>query len=147
MRLTERTVILATGAHNKLPNTAHRISIAIGILRSEPFVIVVVAVNDHIGIGIVQRLKERLDFQVIAMLSARAEQRLVKVRKGASLRMTGQIGAQPFLFTRRCVASADFDALAVQRDNVPGTKVVAVEAILWLAGCLAKIIEIVGGVF
>ena len=124
----------------------HGISLAIGILRSEPFVVVVVAVNDHVRTGSVQRLKERLDFHVIAMFSARAEQTLVKVRERASLRMTCQIGPQPLLFTGACVATADFDALAVQRDDVPDAKVITVEAILGVTGCLAKIVEIVGGV-
>ena len=41
---------------------------------------------------------------------------------------------------------SDFDALAVQRDDVPDAKVITVEAILGVTGCLAKIVEIVGGV-
>ena len=49
----DRPMIFSPRAHNKFANPPCCIALAIGILRSEPLVVVVVSSNDHIGIRVV----------------------------------------------------------------------------------------------
>src|SRR5215467_5574773 len=57
--------------------------------------------------------------------------------------MRRQIGAEPFFLTRAGVTAADFGALAVENDDVPGAEIVAVIAVVWIAGGGAEVLEVV----
>src|SRR5580692_8044652 len=56
--------------------------------------------------------------------------------------MSLQIGAQPFFFSRLGLTASNFRALAVQHDDVPGAKFVAIKSLSGIAGVRAKVIEI-----
>src|SRR5258707_7408010 len=56
-----------------------------------------------------------------------------------------EIGAQPFFLGRTGLTAADILAFAIQRNDVPGSKFVAVVAGLWVTGGGAKIVEVRGG--
>ncbi len=93
-------MIFTARAHHKLPNSPCRIAFSIRILRSEPFIVVVVSPDHYVRIRIVQRLPKRLHFQIIPVRAARAEQRLMPVRQRTSHRMRRQIILQPFHLRR-----------------------------------------------
>src|SRR5258708_9475921 len=138
----ERAVILAAGANDKFADAARRIGRAIGRLRGEAFVIVIMAGDHDIGVGFVESLEERLNGEVVAVGAAGTEERLMPISKCTGGGVRGEIGAQPFLLRRTGFAAADVLALAVQHDDVPRSEVVAVVAGLWVAGSGAKIIEV-----
>ncbi len=52
---------------------------AIGLLRGETFVVVVVAADHYVGVGIVERLEKWLHGDVVAVGATRTEERLVPV--------------------------------------------------------------------
>src|SRR5215471_7993406 len=109
----EGAVIFSASADDEFANAALGVWSSIGRLGSEPFVVVIVAVDDNVGIGVVERLPQGLDFQVIAVRAAGTEERLVPVGQRASHRMRGEIGAQPFFLWRAGFAAAHIFALAV----------------------------------
>src|SRR5579864_2986882 len=84
-------LIFSPGAHHKLSNPARGIGRAIRVLRRKAFVIVIVAGDNHVGIGIVKRLPQRLDAHIVAMSAAGTEERLMPVRQRARSRMRGYI--------------------------------------------------------
>jgi hypothetical protein len=88
-------MVLAASANDKFANAALGVGDAIGSLRCEALVIVVVAVEDDVGIGLVKCVEQRLYGEVVAMCAAGAEERLVPVGKRASGRMRGEIRAKP----------------------------------------------------
>src|SRR5579864_1042237 len=96
-RLGKWPVIFSAGADDEFANAALRVRGGIGCLRREALVVVIVAANDHVGIGIVKRLPQRLYFKVIAMGTAGTEERLVPKGQRAGHGMRGKISAQPFL--------------------------------------------------
>src|SRR5271156_2573669 len=53
-----------------------------------------------------------------------------------------QILVQPFFFHRSLLAAADFGAFAIEHDDVPRSKFVAVITFGWIAGRRAEIIEV-----
>src|SRR5712664_2208671 len=138
----ERAVILAAGAHNEFADAARGIGRAIGRLRGKTFVIVIMAGDYDIGVGFVKSLEEGLNGEVVAVGAAGTEERLVPIGQRAGGGMRGEIGAQPFLLRRTGFAAADVLALAVQHDDVPRSKLVAVVAGLRVAGSGAEIIEV-----
>src|SRR5689334_8751384 len=56
----ERAVVFSTGADDKFTNAANRIGSAVRHLRGKPLIVVVVAVDNHVGVGIVERIPKRL---------------------------------------------------------------------------------------
>ena len=63
-------MILVTGANDEFANAARGIGSAIGRLRGEALVIVVMAAAHHIGVGFVERLEKRLSSDVVAVGAA-----------------------------------------------------------------------------
>src|SRR5437588_9104611 len=104
----ERTVILTAGAYNKFPNSARGVRLAVGILRGKAFVVVIVAVQNYIGVCIIKGLIQRFQLKRVSVFSARAEQRLVKICKLACTRMRCEVGPQPLLLPASSVATAHF---------------------------------------
>src|SRR5207247_2250777 len=93
-----------------------------GGLGCEALVVVLVARDDDIGAGIVQRLPQRLGGRGAAVLAARAEARVVPVGKSAARRVPGEVGTEPLLL-RRAGRRGD---VAVEGDDVPRPDGVAV---------------------
>jgi hypothetical protein len=114
-------------------------------LRGEALVIVVMAADHDIGVGVVERLEKRPNSEVVAVGAAGAEERLVSVGERAGDRMRGEIGTQPFFLGRTGFVAPDVLALAVEHDNVPRSKFVAVVTNLRVTCSGAKIIEVWGG--
>src|SRR5712675_1755554 len=79
MSHSKRTKILAAGPDNELSNPPAGIGDVVRILWSKSFVIVVMAVDDHVRVGCVQRIPQRFHSQVVAMRAAGTEKRLVKI--------------------------------------------------------------------
>src|SRR6266851_1865071 len=131
---------LPAGARYELSDTACGIRRAIRSLRCEAFVIVIV--DDYIGVRFIQRFPQGFYGQIVAVRAAGAEERLVPVGECAGGRMRGKIRAEPFFLTRAGFAAPHVLALAVQHDNVPRAKFVAVVALFAVAGSGTKIIEI-----
>ena len=73
---------------------AVRVAVAVRVLRREPLVVVVVAVQDEVGAGVVQDVPERRDRRVVAVLAA-AEPRLVPHRERAPGVAAAQVLAEP----------------------------------------------------
>ena len=59
---------LSSRTDDKFANAARGIGNAFRILRREALIVVIVAVEDHVGVGLVKRLPERLDFEIVAQL-------------------------------------------------------------------------------
>ena len=59
--------------------------------------------------------------------------------------MRGQIFTQPIALSGSGVAAAGFNALAVQNDDMPAAKLVAVIPFARIARCSAEVLEIVSG--
>ncbi len=142
---SERTKILAAGSHDEFAYAAAGIGSAIRILRSEAFVIVVMSVDDYVGVGLVENVPQRFHKQVVAVGAAGTEKRLVKIGEGARYGMRGQIFAQPFALNGIRVASARRHTFAVQDDDVPRAELVAVITFARIPGALAEILEIISG--
>src|SRR5580704_589494 len=99
-RRPEDSMILASGANDELPDSVLGVGLALWILRRESLVVVVVPVNYHGGVCLVQILPEVFHWGIISVPFSRAEQRFVPVCKRAHGRMRFQILTQPFLFGR-----------------------------------------------
>jgi len=138
----ERAMILSARANNEFANATRGIRRSVRSLGSKTLVVVVVAVDDHVGVGVVKRIPKRLDFEIVAVGAAGTEQRLVPIGECTSDRMRGKISAKPLFLWRAGFTAADVFAFAVQNDDVPGAEIVAVVAGLWVARGSAKIIEI-----
>src|SRR5690348_5824703 len=75
LRVAERIVTFAAGAHHELANSLNVAPTALGRLRGKTFVVVIVTHEDDVCAGILERLPNRAHLRVIAML-ARAEPRM-----------------------------------------------------------------------
>src|SRR6266851_2705568 len=75
--------IFPAGSHHELTNAMGKVAFSVGVLGSEAFVIVIVAVDDDFSPSGVQRLPKRFHFGIIAMLSTGAEKGFVKVSECA----------------------------------------------------------------
>lgn len=113
MSRAEGAMIFAAGADDKFANATGEVGFAIRSLRGEALVIMIVAVNDDIGVCVVKGLPERLEGKVVAVFAARAEKGFVKVGESTRSRMRGEIGTKPFFLARTSFTAADFGTLAV----------------------------------
>src|SRR5450432_310941 len=136
--------ILAAAADYEFADAVIVVELAVGILRGEAFVIVVVAVDDDVGSGLEECIPERLHERVVTVLAAGAEQRLVPVSESAAVSGTSEILREPLALGRVGVAPSDLVAFAVDDDDVPGSEIVAVVALFRVAGGGAKIARIAG---
>src|SRR5882762_551353 len=136
--------ILPPAAHNKFPNAAVLVELPVRILRRETLVVVIVSVDDHVRPGFVERVPKRLHHGIVPVLPARAEQRLMPVSQRALRRRRSQILLQPLSLRRAGIAPAHLIAFAVDDNDVPRPKIVAVVALLRIARRLAKIARVPG---
>src|SRR5436305_12903171 len=103
---------LAAGSDNELAN-ARRIRAAGRILWSDPFVIMIVAVEYHVGVSGEEIAPERIVGEIVAMLSG-AEQGLMPVCENAGSTVLAKVVCEPPLFGRSLAAAADEAALSIQ---------------------------------
>jgi len=73
MRRAERPMILPTGARNEFSDSALRIGGSVRSLRGKTLVVMIVAADDDVRIGVIKRLPDGLDFQIVAVRAAGAE--------------------------------------------------------------------------
>src|SRR5205807_7340113 len=127
-------------AHHELPNARLRVRGAGRGLRSEAFVVVLVAVQYQLRVGVVQHLPRGLHGGRAAVGRARAEAREIEVGDDAASRCCGEVALQPRELRGR---GTDID-LRIERHHVPGAEVVAVVALPCRPGGAAEIAEIGG---
>jgi hypothetical protein len=89
-RIAEGSGVSTASAGDELANSTLRIRAAVGILRCEPLIIMIVAVDHHVGIGPIQGLPERFHLGITAVLSG-TEQRMMPIREGTCSRMCGEV--------------------------------------------------------
>src|SRR6267154_2159623 len=138
-------MVLAAGTNYEFANASRGISRAIGLLGSEPFVIMIMTADDHVGTGLIESLPESLHGQIVTMRATGTEQGLVPIGERTRGRMRGEIGAQPLFLRGAGVAAANVLAFAIQNDDVPGSELVAVVTGLGVTCSGTKIIEVRGG--
>ncbi len=110
---------LAACPHYELSNAKRRIRSAVGILRREAFVIVVVTIDNDLRPGLIKGLPDRLHLVVVSVPSG-GEQRMMPVGQGAGRGVSGQVFAKPSLLGRTCAAATYLGAVAVEGEDVPG---------------------------
>src|SRR5579863_985586 len=137
--------ILSATADNEFPNASLRIGFSIGIFRSKSLVVVIVSVDDYICVRGIQRIPQRFHLRVVAVLSARTEQRLVKICQRAGHVVLRQILPEPLPLRGRRITASNLTALAVQNNDVPRTQIVTVIALLRVASGGAEIARICRG--
>ena len=138
----EAVEIDAAGAHDKRSNAVARIRIARSIHRRQPFVVVPVTAKPDIDTVVVQRLPQRLQERVRARRTGGTVERPVPHRDDVVRRAGRQIGPQPLLLRRPCLAATAVPqpgALAVQDDDVPVAEGVAVIATRRSIACRADL--------
>src|SRR5262249_17065135 len=139
----EGTMVLAACADNEFADAAGHVGFAVGSLRSEAFVIVIVAADNDVRVCVVERLPDRFECEIIAVGAAGTEKRLVKIGKGAGDGMRSKVGAEPLFLARASVAAADFGALAIENDDGPRSRIVDVITVVWIGGGGAEVLEVV----
>ena len=113
-----------------VPTTNWRIpAVGIGlpgrILRCEPLVIVVVAVEDDVGAGRVECGPERRAGLAVAVIPG-TEPRLVPDGDGAVRRRRREVRGEPATLCRVCLATAVQGAFGVEDDDVPRAELVRI---------------------
>ncbi len=143
LRGSERLVLVAPGADHELPDTVD-VVLLIGVLRCEPLIAVVVAVQHDIDPGLIQVGPELGRAGIVAMKPG-AEARLVPVREGARVGMSGQILEQPRVLRRSRITATDIAALGVEGNDVPRAHIEAVVALGWIARHRSEVREVTRG--
>src|SRR6185437_15761684 len=92
-------VIFSAGTGNDLKNAVRRVRYAVGILRSEPLIVVSMAVDNQSRSCTVQVFPEWPYSRIIANF-ARTEEWLMKICERAFRRMHKKIPSQPYLLGR-----------------------------------------------
>ena len=92
--LLERPKHGAARPDDDLAQAARTLDPAVGVLRGESLVVVVVAVDDQLGASRVELLPEGRDVPVVAVLS-RAETRVMPDRKRAMCAGRGEVLVEP----------------------------------------------------
>jgi len=110
----EQAMTFPARASHKFTNSILRISSAGRSLRRKALVVVVMPGYHDIGVSIVERLKERLNFRIVSVRQTRTEQGLVEISEGAGGGMRGQVVVQPSFFARAGVAAGLPEALAMK---------------------------------
>src|SRR5581483_10235054 len=129
-----------------LPDTEGRVGGAVGALRREALVDVLVAVEDEFGAVVVEGVPQRTDLEVVAVAGPGVEPGMVPDGHGAPGRAGSEIGPQPALLGAARLAATDRRAVAVEDDHVPGAEVVAVPPLPRRPGHRTEVAEVPGGV-
>ena len=124
-------------ADDELTDAADGIEPAVGVLRGEALVVVIVSGDHDIDAKLVER-PPHLPHLALVAVEAGAEEWLVEIRQFALGLIRGQLVAQPG-HLRRTGVSANF---AVQGEHAPGAEGVAVVTEPWRAGAFAKVLKV-----
>src|SRR3954468_10311998 len=122
---------LAAGSDDEAADSAGAVKGAIGVLRLQALVEVLVPGEHEVRAGVVERLPEgdRLLGPAPFLARERAEQRVVPEGQGARPAVAGEIRGEPLLLRRpEAAASRYVVAVGVQRDDVPRADLEAVVA-------------------
>ena len=95
----------AARADHELADAARVVELARRVLRREALVVVGVAAEHDVGVGVVEVLEDRLHERRVAVVAG-VEARVVPERERARGRVRGEVGPQPRLL-RRALAAAD----------------------------------------
>ena len=87
----------ASRAGNKFSDASGGIGGAIWRLRSEALIVMVVTVDNELGVCFVEGLPDWPQFGIVAMRGPGAKKRYVPICKGTSRGMRGEVRTQPFL--------------------------------------------------
>ena len=137
LRIMELVVTCPTRSHDEL-GQPFRVRLALGIHGRESFVVVVVAAEHQVGIGLGKNPPQWIEVEVVTVVP-RAEARPVPVGKHALSWVRAQVLPKPCGLRIRIGASPNVVALGVQRDQMPGTEVVAVIALVRLTSAFAEV--------
>ena len=133
----------AAGPDHELAQ-APRLVLAPGrILGPEPLVVVIVAVDDDIRAGPVERVPERPHRGVAAVLAG-TEPRVMPDRHRAHGGRRLEVGRQPATLGGLRAAAADEGAVRIEDDHVPRAEVVGVPTLAVRGGPLSEIVEVPG---
>ena len=102
----EALEVAAAGPDDELADPAGRVGPGVGVLRGEALVGVVVAVEDDVRAGVVERLPERPRGRRRRPSCAGGEARVVPEGERAGRGMGGEVCAQPLLLRRAGAAAA-----------------------------------------
>ncbi len=94
------------GPHHELADAVSRVRPAPRVLRGEPLVVVVVAVQDQVGSRRVEQLPERADLRGRAVLAGAVE-RLMPVGEDVPAGVLPEVGPEPDALRRGTLAPAD----------------------------------------
>jgi hypothetical protein len=70
LRRAKGAEILAASASYEFPDAAPVVGFAIGVLGSESFVVVIVTVDNDVGIAVIKSLPDRFELGIVAVLAA-----------------------------------------------------------------------------
>src|SRR4051812_9263239 len=118
----ERPELPASGPDDDLPDSPRPLLGAGRVLGSEPFVVVVVAVDHEVGMGSVEEVPERGHLEVVAMLT-RAEPRVMPEGHRAARLARLEVRGEPAPLRRGRVATADVRTVGVEDDDMPRPEV------------------------
>src|SRR5687767_2955010 len=99
----------------------------------------VMTVEHHVRPILIKRLPKRLRAGIVAVLAG-AEARLMPISQGTHALIGNQVSPQPLLLRGTGIVGD----LAVEGDDVPGTQVVGVIPLRWVACRRTKVAEITG---
>src|SRR4051812_43563485 len=108
---------MAPGADDELDDPVVAVEVAAYVLRGEPLVVVVVAVEDDVDAGAVEDAPDRPHVLVL-LVAAGGEARMVVGGEDAAVAMAAQIADQP-PDLRGPRPALDRAAVGVQDDDVP----------------------------
>ncbi len=139
----EGGMVIASGPYDEFTDSILVIHTG-WILQIKALVIMVMPVQDHVCMGCVQKIPERL--AVGGCPSARAEQRNMPEGQGALVKVRRQVSLQPAILRRSRAAAAHVAAVRIQGDQMPGTDIETVPALTSGARCRTEVLEIAGGI-
>jgi len=131
--------IFSTAANYELANAMLGVRFTARVLRCKTLVVMIVSVDDQIRTRVIERVPQRFHQEIVSVSAAGTEQGLVKICEGAARRMLSQILPQPHSLWRGRVAATHMSTLAVQGEDVPGSKIVAVVPLLGISCRGAKV--------
>src|SRR5262245_51113016 len=133
--------IHAARSDDELANAPSGIATSVTVLRSKPFVEVIVTVQHHVGVGFVENVEELPHPLVVAVLPRR-KQRMVPVRQHAPVGVRRKFILQKDAL-RRIGPNAHTElVVAVQRNHPPRPQVEPVIAKPRRAGTLTEVLKI-----
>ena len=137
--------VFSAGASHELTNAVLPVRLSVRVLRCKTLVIMIVPVYDDLGSSLIKQIPQGLHQRIVSVSAPRTKQRLVKIRQRAARWMLRQVLLQPFSLRRRGLTPAHMRAFAVQSEDVPRPKFIAVISLRWISRRIAKVLVVSGG--